>query len=190
VPVLVGIARLFSVRRILEFGCGQYSTLTFLNRLVFRDLVALDSYENDPIWLGRIGAVACGDSRLHLQSVNGPMHLTAAGIEFEKYDLVFIDDSILIPDRSATIRQVSRRYCVSNLVLIHDYEMRAYREAARSFEDSFTFTALNPNTGVLWEGMKVHSHHLKKINSLIQEYSTIIRPENVNRWIEAFDHNG
>ena len=36
IPVLVGLGSIRRIERVLEFGCGHYSTKTFLRRSVFR----------------------------------------------------------------------------------------------------------------------------------------------------------
>src|ERR1044071_885749 len=38
IPILIGLARLREIRRVLEFGCGRYSTLTFLKASAFPHL--------------------------------------------------------------------------------------------------------------------------------------------------------
>jgi predicted O-methyltransferase YrrM len=50
VPILIGLARMREIKNVLEFGCGHYSTLTFLNRAAFPHLVKLHSIENDSSW--------------------------------------------------------------------------------------------------------------------------------------------
>lgn len=54
VPVLVGLARLLNVERVIEYGCGEYSTLTFFNRSAFPRLSKLLSLENDAEWFARM----------------------------------------------------------------------------------------------------------------------------------------
>src|SRR5215471_20763089 len=68
-PVLVGLSRMLCIRRVAEFGCGQFSTTAFLNREAFPQLEQLDSFENDPGWIESMRATVGNDSRLTLKSV-------------------------------------------------------------------------------------------------------------------------
>ena len=69
IPILIGLARLREVRSVLEFGCGHFSTLTFLNRSAFPHLESLLSIENDDSWAATIEQAAKHDPRWTLQVV-------------------------------------------------------------------------------------------------------------------------
>src|SRR5215212_3358405 len=69
VPILIGLARLREIKTVLEFGCGHYSTLTFLNRSAFPDLEKLQSIENDDTWAATVQKAA-SDDRWTLKLVN------------------------------------------------------------------------------------------------------------------------
>src|SRR6476469_79510 len=71
VPILIGLARLREIRSVLEFGCGHYSTLTFLNASAFPHLERLQSIENDDSWAATIQTAAREDRRWSLQLVEG-----------------------------------------------------------------------------------------------------------------------
>src|SRR6185295_2581550 len=66
IPILIGLARLREIRSVLEFGCGNYSTLTFLNRFAFPQLERLHSIENDDSWASTMQEAA-KDDRWKLQ---------------------------------------------------------------------------------------------------------------------------
>src|SRR5437868_6150649 len=70
IPVLVGLAQLLRVERVLELGCGQYSTLTFLQPAVFSNLVKLQSIENDSAWVDKVIPLTNRDSRMNLTLVD------------------------------------------------------------------------------------------------------------------------
>src|ERR1043165_8497902 len=71
IPILIGLARLREIRSVLEFGCGNYSTLTFLNAAAFQHLDRLDSIENDDSWAATIQNAAAADQRWALNLVDG-----------------------------------------------------------------------------------------------------------------------
>src|SRR4051812_48590531 len=60
-PILIGLARVFQLRQVLEFGSGHFSTLCFLNRDLFPDLQRVQSFETDPEWKQRVEVQANGD---------------------------------------------------------------------------------------------------------------------------------
>jgi len=45
----------------------------------------------------------------------------------------------------------AKRSNPSSLVVIHDFEVQAYRLAAKAFPNSYRFFAFNPDTAILWE---------------------------------------
>src|ERR1051326_6007095 len=69
IPMLIGLARLREMRSVFEFGCGKYSTLTFLNRSAFPHLERLCSIENDESWAATIQNAAQADQRWALNLV-------------------------------------------------------------------------------------------------------------------------
>src|SRR6185369_3032091 len=83
IPILIGLARLREVRSVLEFGCGHYSTLTFLNASAFPHLERLHSIENDDAWAATIQEAAKHDRRWTLQLVNGEIADCIAGLDLE-----------------------------------------------------------------------------------------------------------
>lgn len=185
VPVLIGLARILIVNRVIECGCGEYSTLTFLNRSAFPRVVKLLSLENNAEWLDRVAGKVSGDPRLEILGVNGQMSSAASAIEIDGYDLVFIDDSNSASERAATIREIAAKRAGSALIVIHDYETPEYRLAARSFKNRFTFNCLNPNTGVLWNDASINKSELRSLNKLIKRHSKQIQPSDVDGWVRA-----
>lgn len=185
VPVLVGLARLLNVERVVEYGCGEYSTLTFLNRSAFPGLVKLLSLENDAEWFARMAGRVSVDPRAEMRSVDGPMSLAASGVEIGGYDLVFLDDSNTVAERAATIREVTAKPADATVVVIHDYEMAEYQRAVSGFTNRYGFDCLNPNTGVLWNNAPVTERELHSLDELIKRHAGRLQPEDVDGWIRA-----
>lgn len=185
-PILLGLARLETIRRVLEFGCGQFSTKTFLNLAAFPHLERLDSFENDPAWFKEIATTLQGDSRIKLTFVQGEMSAAAIKTDPRKYGLVFIDDSAPRTNlRSATIRAVGR--WGARLAVVHDFETFAYRRAARYFAHRYRFKALVPNTGVLWNGTATTLEQLRLLDNLIKRHRQELEPEDISGWASVFD---
>ena len=182
-PVLVGIARLFSIRKVLELGCGKYSTPTFLDRNIFPDLEILHSIETESGWADQIAASVKADPRATVTSVSKPMSAAVSGIRFEDYDLVFIDDSATYEERAETIRSVAQQSTQAKLTVIHDYECALYQEAAAAFANRFAFTALVPHTGLVWNKFSVEAGNLRALNRLIKKHARRIPPEDTSNWI-------
>lgn len=186
-PVLVGLARLFAVRRVLELGCGPYSTLTFLDRSAFPDLVALHSLENDRSWRRAVAKITREDPRAEIRAAKTPMSAAVEGMRLSNYDLILVDDSIEYPVRAETIRKVCENRGGSSLVVIHDFEAEIYREAARRLPNRFAFTALTPNTGLAWDTAVVEGQRLEELNGLIEEHRERVRPQDLAGWIRVVD---
>ena len=160
IPILTGLARIRQIRSVLEFGCGRYSTLTFLNRTAFPHLERLHSIENDDSWAATIQQIAQEDRRWSLQLVEGEISETVSNLDLESFDLILIDDSKTSAQRAATIRAVGLKQPERPWIVIHDFEVEEYRRAASGFRHRHRFRAYNPETGVVanqavdWKSLK------------------------------------
>jgi hypothetical protein len=177
VPILMGLARLRKIRHVLEFGCGNYSTLTFLNASAFPDLERLHSVENDDAWAQTMHEAAQNDARWTLQLVNGEISESVADLDLEAFDLILIDDSKTSLQRAATIRAVARKEPQRPWIVIHDFEVREYRDAASAFKHRHRFRAYNPETGVV--GNRVRDW--KMIDRVIRSRAKL-EPDAVEQW--------
>src|ERR1044071_6161306 len=130
VPILIGLARLREIRSVLEFGCGYFSTLTFLNRAAFPHIERLQTVENDVTWAETIHEAAKSDERWTLKLVRGEIADSVPALDFEAFDLVPLDASNTSEQRSATIRAVARKQPQQPWIAIHDFEVKEYRNAA------------------------------------------------------------
>jgi len=139
-PVLQAVGKLINPRRVLEFGTGIYSTLTFLNRNYYAGLVTLHAIENDPSWIERIKQLT--DDR-RLRYVEHPADL-------DGYDIIFVDNGQSDHDRMLVIRALVAAG-VTGPVIIHDSELQQYRDAAR-FDNIWEWTGRRPATMVCWNG--------------------------------------
>lgn len=189
-PVLAGLARLIPVRRVLELGAGHHSTPAFLDRGAFRNLETLRSVEDDPVWVEKMSGMVRDDPRVDLVTVAKPMSDAVTRLQVGTYDLVFIDDSTGQEERVKTIRKVANESAASaSLLVIHDYEWELYQEAATKFRRRFKFTALVPNTGVVWNKAPVDFRRLKELNALIEEHSQRTKPQDFSEWVRILDEH-
>ncbi len=184
VPILIGLATVREIKTILEFGCGHYSTLTFLNRSAFPDLERLQSIENDASWAQTIQE-ATKDKRWHLQLVDGEIAESVSLLDLEAFDLILIDDSKTSAQRKATIRAIASRWPQRAWIVIHDYEIDDYRKAATGFKHRYTFRAYNPQTGL------VSNSAIGKARSLdrLLKKNKSLQPDNVEGWMNAFSNS-
>ena len=179
VPILIGLARLREIRNVLEFGCGYYSTLTFLNRAAFPHLERLQSVENDASWAETIHEAAKRDERWTLKLIR--REIADSVPDLESFDLVLIDDSKTSTQRSATIRAVAAKQPQRPWIVIHDFEVGEYRRAAADFKHRHTFKAFNPETGVLSN----RPAHWKSLDRTIKAKARAIEPDQTVRWIRS-----
>ena len=183
VPVLIGLARMREIKSVLEFGCGYYSTLTFLNRTAFPHLERLHTVENDLSWSETINEVAKVDERWTLQLVNGEIAGCVPKLDLERFDLILIDDSKTSTQRAATIRAVASKQPKQPWIAIHDFEVSEYRDAASGFKRRHRFRAYNPETGVVTNQM----NDWKIIERVIKSKAKLLEPAAVTHWIDSFD---
>ena len=180
VPILIGLARLREIKSVLEFGCGYYSTLTFLNRAAFPHLERLQSVENDASWAETIHEAAKSDERWTLKLVR--REIAEAVPDLEAFDLVLIDDSKTSAQRSATIRAVAGKQPQRPWIVIHDFEVEEYRRAAAGFKQRHTFKAFNPETGVLCNN---RVNEWKVLDRTIRARSRTLEPDQTGKWIRT-----
>jgi len=184
-PVLIGLGSRRSIKSVLELGCGHYSTRTFLNRRTFPDLTILDSYETDDSWATALKDVT-NDARANIHVVPAPMADVIESIDLPAYDLIFVDDSTSEQDRVATIRALSRRKPPDSFIVIHDFEVRSYIDAARSFRNRYAIKSFNPETGVLWQTGAELRDVLKEIDSVIKRHAGYLQPDDFDAWVQVF----
>ncbi len=182
IPILIGLARAREIRSVLEFGCGQYSTLTFLDRAAFPHLKRLHSIENDDAWAQMIQETAKDDRRWTLQSVNGEISASVADLDLESFDLVLIDDSKTSAQRVETIRAIAAKQSKHPWIVIHDFEFDEYRRAASGFKHRHRFRAYNPETGVVGNRVDEWS----AIDRVIRSKAKLLEPDAVAQWIDSF----
>jgi hypothetical protein len=186
-PVLAGLGRLFDIRRVLELGAGEHSTLTFLNKDVFPNVEEVRSLETDQVWRNSVAAMANGDDRLCITVTDGPMRDAVAKLDISSFDLIFIDDSLTAADRAATIRQVAEMCGDRSLIAIHDFEVPQYRAAASRFLNRFACTALNPQTGLVWQRANIEVQAIKRLNEVLKKHSSELEPNDLEGWSTALD---
>ena len=181
VPILIGLARMREVRSVLEFGCGHYSTLTFLNRSAFPHLERLQSIENDDSWAQAIQG-STRDDRWTLQLMNGEICESVTDLNLESFDLILIDDSKTSAQRAATIRTIASKQPRHPWIVIHDFEVEEYRQAASTFKHRYRFRAYNPETGVVGN----HVDEWKTIDRVIKSKAKLLEPDAIDQWIDSF----
>ncbi len=180
-PILIGLARIREIRSVLEFGCGHYSTLTFLNRSAFPHLEKLHSIENDASWAKTIQQAIGRDQRWRLQLVDGEIAESVSLLDLEAFDLILIDDSKTSAQRKATIRAIASRWPQRAWIAIHDYEVDDYRQAAIGFKHRYTFRTYNPQTGL------VSNHPIREVKSLsrLLKHNHTLESDDLDSWLNA-----
>jgi len=184
VPVLIGLASLRRIERVLELGCGNYSTKTFLNSAVFPHLKELQSIDNDGAWGETIRDAVKHDSRCRVNIVTGPMSDAISAFELENFDLIFIDDSTSAEQRAATITALSALDPQNPWTLIHDYEVGDYQRAASAFKHRFAFKAYNPETGLV-SNNATPLVEFKALDKRLKADSSRLEPDDVSGWLRV-----
>jgi hypothetical protein len=185
IPILLGLARLREIKTVLEFGCGYYSTLTFLNRAAFPQLEKLHSIENDIAWSETIQEAAHHDARWTLDLVAGEIADFVSSLEVESFDLILIDDSKTSAQRAATIRAVANKEPQRPWISIHDCEVEEYRTAATGLRQRHAFKAYNPYTGVACNSSAQISEW-KFLDRTLKARAKSLEPDDIDAWIDVF----
>jgi len=182
-PVLIGLAAMRPIERVLEFGCGHFSTKTFLKRLAFPDLKELHSVENDKHWAETIRETVKDDARSVVTVVDGAIGDAVRKFDLEMFDLILVDDSTSAEARAATIRALATLTPANPWLVIHDYEVEEYQRAASALKQRFTFKAYNPHTGLLSNGEFTNA--LRTLDRRLKDNSSRLRPDNVDGWLRV-----
>lgn len=156
VPVLValGCERQPAIRRVLELGAGVFSREAIMSLAVFPFLERYDILENGEEWYYHnvrhemeVSQTTRSCATLHYAQI--PMVEFVQRFDLEAYDLIFIDDSVTVDARVATIEYVTS-VARSPILAIHDFEDGAYRYAVRGSRRVSVFDHAEPHTAVLW----------------------------------------
>lgn len=187
VPILVGIGCSLKIAKILEFGAGFYSTLTFLNRSVFPDVTSVSTIESNSDWISKVYVAAKDDPRLRMRHVPEPIESILSELDLAEYDLVLVDSSTEAARRAALIRELADRSTGTGLVVIHDFEIDLYKRAAKGFLNRVGYSALNPCTGVLWHAERDgEKRTLKGIRRIISRQAKALAPDDIESWAAVF----
>jgi hypothetical protein len=184
VPILLGLARMREIRSVLEFGCGRYSTLTFLNRAAFPHLEQLHSIENDSAWSETIHNLATADDRWTLQPIDGEIAEAVSDVDLERFDLILIDDSKTSAERAATINAVARKRPQRPWIAIHDFEVGEYQQAASAFQRRYKFRAYTPKTGLISNS----SVDIRWLKRLLKTNARVLQPDDIQAWLLRLNH--
>lgn len=133
---------------ILELGCGKYSTPLFLNRSLFPQMKRLVSVENDQEWADRIASDHV-DPRFNLIVNPTPVADFLSLLNLTDYDLIFVDNASM-KERISAIEYLARNIFTSRVV-IHDFEIQEYRDAAKPFTHMLVDWFRTPSTGMVWK---------------------------------------
>ena len=188
VPVLVGVAAAVQPKRLVEFGAGSFSTLSFLDKAAYPSLERVCSYENDAEWYEEVRRKLPEDSRIDLQYFDGDMYRAVPRADVSSADMIFIDDSPApTPEvRAMTVKAVSKLCGERPVVVLHDYDILKLRVTAREFENFVVFDAFNPQSVVMWNGHPERRAMLEEVNRTIRENAGSVGLTDTRRWIEVF----
>jgi hypothetical protein len=150
------------------------------------DMEQLHSYETDRSWFDKSITAFADDRRCRPHFVKGAMSDSLHETELGQFDLIFVDDSTSAVERAETVRQLANRPSPKQLVVIHDFEISDYRNAASTFEHKQIFSAFTPQTGVVWNDATQTVEVLKKLNRQIIQHSRNIPVEDVESWRRLF----
>lgn len=155
-PILRALGANLRIEHVLEFGVGQYSTLTFFDPEVFPYLRSYLGIETDDRYRTLV--------RDLIRSAPNLLRRRVLAWEFDREwpsvldrDLIFIDNGVAddrgySEDRVEVIQAISNQHLTA-VVVIHDWERMAYQRAAH-FEHTLVYWRALPQTAVCWNGIR------------------------------------
>jgi hypothetical protein len=185
-PVLVGVASAFRLERVVEFGSGDFSTLTFLDQVVFPNVLRIESYENNLEWMQHVQARLAGNPRAVCHFFEGRMRDAVCRADLAAADLIFIDDSPSGWERAHTIKELAREYLERPMTIVHDYDLPAIRVACRKFEHRFPFTFFTPQSCAVWNGDRHRRTLLEGVAQRIHEHAFRLSVTDARGWAKVF----
>jgi hypothetical protein len=190
VPYLVGVVNITRAKRILELGCGIFSTLTLLDREACPYVELLDSYEDDPEWFESIKTRVSDDTRANLQLRPSPLAVAVEQLDLERYDLVIVDDSRTCEERTCTIHAIFSRWTSVNVAMVHDFEVAEYRQASACPLERLTFNAFSPCTGLLWRKDRLDGLKMRNLKRTVARSSNKLDIADAQGWRHLFQNSG
>lgn len=179
IPVLLGLSILLKPRSVLELGSGHYSTPLFTNDRFFPTVERFRSIEDDPAWFATIRrdiALREPDSVELAEDMPRWVRDTEDSLD----GLIFLDNGRSMPDRVATIAAMLERCGPDAVVVIHDFEQKAYRLAVPSSWSAVTVRSWLPATGILCRDPS-RLDGFRRLSRLIRE-NRDIPPERAEEW--------
>lgn len=178
-PILIALSRVLSIKTVVEYGAGLFSTPLFLNRDVFPDVTTLVTCETAHGWRQTVlTETTAGANQDRLVWYDGD------ALPDDTYDLVFAD-SATEEHKANLIRLCSTAR--QKVVVVHDSEVPTYQEPMRGFKYFKDFQAFEPCTAIVWnaEGL-IPEKMVVRIDKLL-EMNCDKDPTDVPLWLKIFD---
>ena len=173
VPTLIACAAIIRPQRVLELGCGLYSTPLFLDSYYWPSLQHITSIETDGEWLQRIVSLLGHDPRWKPQLVKTTvaqwLRSERNNLDIGGYDLIFVDDSAGVLQRSETLHAL---FSINPgcPIVVHDVEQWRLRGRVWARRPYAIFDAFTPQTGVCNCGSKAKLLMLKRANAVLRTF--------------------
>jgi hypothetical protein len=188
VPILVAVSNLVQASKVVEFGSGEFSTMSFLDQRAFPRLRVLRSFENDRKWHAKIAELVASDARVSLEFVDGAVANAATLRNLDGAELIFVDDSDM-KGRIRTIEAIAQFHLKNVPVIVHDYDHWRLRRVGRLFERRFCFSVWNPQTAVLWNGNPKWAMGLGNLAKVLQKHQNHAPLHDAVRWRQVLLSN-
>jgi hypothetical protein len=186
VPTLIACAAVVRPQRVLELGCGLYSTPLFLDLDYWPALQDITSIETDGQWFQRVVSLLGHDPRWKPQLVKTTvaewLRSERNGLDIGGYDLIFVDDSAGVLQRAETLDALFsiKPTCP---VVVHDVEQWRLRGRVWARRPYIIFDAFTPQTAVCNCGNKAKLLMLKRANAVLRTFrNEALASANLGQW--------
>jgi hypothetical protein len=179
-------ATIIRPQRVLELGCGLYSTPLFLDSNCWPALQEITSVETDGQWLQRLASRLGHDPRWRPQLIETTvaqwLRSERNNLDISGYDLIFVDDSAGVLQRSETLRALLSQN-PSCPIVVHDVEQWRLRRRVWARRPYVIFDAFTPQTGVCNCRGKAELLMLKRANAVLQTFrNQALTSANLEEW--------
>lgn len=145
VPILKELAKTHTIRSVVEFGCGNYSTKLFLDREFFPHVEEVLSLESDAEWARNLEGIV-GDGRLTMK-VDSEENLLGVldSLAPKRFDLALVDGASWEYRKPSFL--VACKH--ADIIVVHDTETWATTEGfLEGSHEKQEYREMNPCTTV------------------------------------------
>lgn len=149
IPLLSAIPKLLTIKRVIEFGPGIFSTGLFLNKKVYTKLNKLISLESIEEWYETIKN-KFHDKRLAM-FLDSEENLLTMSKHYAPVDMVFVDGK----REDMRVPTILDSKTITEIVVAHDMESKKYKDGL-DFKYVYIYKKYKPYTAIMSDTININ----------------------------------